>query len=508
MSKPRFLAFALLLSAAPSFAAVQLTPVVSGLTSPVFVTTAHDATGRLFIVEKAGRIKVLQPGSVTPTVFLDIHTKVVASGEQGLLGLAFHPGYPVDPRFYVYYTRSAPAPTDYELVIAQYAVSADPDVASAAETPILVIAHPDNTNHNGGMLAFGPDGYLYTGTGDGGSGNDPPNNAQNIDVLLGKLLRIDVDHPNGQVPYSSPPSNPFFGATKGADEIFAYGLRNPWRWSFDRETGRLWVGDVGQDAREEVDTPIVSGGNYGWRVYEGFLCTNIDSTLCLPANYLFPILDYAHTGGRCAITGGYVYRGTAAVFPQGTYLYGDYCTGEIFTWNGSMPSLLTDTTLALSSFGEDEAGEHYVVDISGGSVARFTTTSCAYSLPVTHVWLASDGGPASVQLDATGGCAWRAVAVVPWISVTSGGSGTGNGTVMLSVASDAGAGRAGAVGIGGRLFTVHQTSVEDVLALINFLFAGGPIPPQVRDVNGDLAVDVLDVFYLINFLFAGGPPPP
>src|SRR5207249_4863737 len=198
------------------------------------------------------------------------------------------------------------------LVLAEYTVSANPDVANgASERVFLIIPHPGQANHNGGMLAFGPDGYLYLGPGDGGSGNDPPNNAQNTNVLLGKILRIDVDHPDAVAGtlYSAPPDNPFVN-TAGRDEIYALGMRNPWRFSFDRWTGQLWVGDVGQSAREEVDTPIVKGGNYGWRVYEGTVCTNIDPALCNLANYLFPVLEYAHTGGRCATVGGYVYRRT------------------------------------------------------------------------------------------------------------------------------------------------------------------------------------------------------
>ena len=227
---------------------IQLT-VLSG---PVFVGNAGDGTNRLFILEQGGAIRVLQLGSSTPTAFLDIHTKVIAGGEQGLLGLAFHPQYASNGRFFVYYTRAG----DGTIVIAEYKVSANPNVADPAETVLLTIPHPTNTNHNGGMLAFGPDGYLYIGVGDGGGANDVPNNAQNINLLLGKILRIDVSVP---LTYSSPPTNPFYGATPGRDEIFAYGMRNPWRFSFDRVTGAQWVADVGQGAREEVDTPIVSG---------------------------------------------------------------------------------------------------------------------------------------------------------------------------------------------------------------------------------------------------------
>jgi len=297
------------------------------------------------------------------TVFLDIRSKVLFGGEQGLLGLAFHPQYAMNRRFFVNYTRTGDGAT----VIAEYQASvADSNVANTAETVLLTIAQPF-ANHNGGMIEFGPDGFLYIGMGDGGSGNDPGNRAQNINDLLGKMLRIDIDTPG--VPYSSPPSNPFFGATAGRDEIYAVGLRNPFRFSFDRASPHsLFAGDVGQGAREEVDI-ITLGGNYGWRVFEGTLCTNNDPGLCNPANFVPPIAEYAHSGGRCAIIGGYVYRGTRSTFPMGAYIYGDLCTGEIFQLlpaaGGGAQSVLLDTTLSISSFGEDESGEIYVVDLNG-----------------------------------------------------------------------------------------------------------------------------------------------
>jgi hypothetical protein len=343
---------------------VQLQTVLStGLASPVFVTHAGDRSNRLFIVERGGTIRVLQPGGAAPTLFLDIRTKVAtAGGEQGLLGLAFHPQYATNGRFFVSYTRAA----DGAIQISEFAVSSNANVAASTETPLLTIPHPTNTNHNGGMLAFGPDGFLYIGVGDGGSGNDPPNNAQNLGVLLGKILRIDVNHPDAVTGtrYSAPPDNPFVNGG-GRREIFAYGLRNPWRFSFDRATGQMWVGDVGQGAREEVDTPIVKGGNYGWRVYEGSTCTNLSPALCNPASFLFPVLEYGHTGGRCSITGGYVYRGNAGALAKGTYVYADYCTGEIFSWNGSAQTLIMDSAFNVASFGEDEQGELYVVDLKG-----------------------------------------------------------------------------------------------------------------------------------------------
>jgi len=342
--------------------ALQLQSVLTGLSSPLYVTHAHDGTNRLFIVEQPGRILVLQPGAGTATVFLDIMSKVLSGGEQGLLGLAFHPNYAFNRRFFVNYTRQPDGAT----VVAEYRASAaDPNLADTLETTILVIPQPF-ANHNGGMIEFGMDGFLYIGMGDGGSGNDPGNRAQNINDLLGKMLRIDIDAPG--VPYSSPPSNPFFGATPGLDEIFAVGLRNPFRFSFDRGTGQLYAGDVGQSAREEIDI-ITLGGNFGWRVFEGTLCTNNDPGLCNPANFVFPIAEYDHSGGRCSVIGGYVYRGTRSTFPMGAYIYGDLCTGEILhlfpAAGGGTQSVVLDTTLSISSFGEDESGEIYVVDLNG-----------------------------------------------------------------------------------------------------------------------------------------------
>jgi len=434
-------------------AAIQLTQVVRGLSSPTFVTNAGDGSNRLFIVEQGGTIRVLQPGSSTPTLFLDIHTKVVAGGEQGLLGLAFHPQYSINGHFFVYYTRVG----DGTLVIAEYRVSANPNAADPTETVLLTIPHPTNTNHNGGMLAFGPDDYLYIGVGDGGSGNDPPNNAQNINVLLGKILRLDVSAPGT---YSSPATNPFFGATPGADEIFAYGFRNPWRFSFDRVTGVQWVGDVGQGAREEVDMPIMNGGNYGWRVFEGSACTSNDPALCSsPLNYIFPIFDYPHLNGRCSITGGYVYRGSQGALPGGTYIYGDYCSGEILAWDGTTQTVLLDTTSNISSFGEDEQGELYVVNL-GGTISRIVSTvSCTYAIAPTSATYPSGPAGGSVAVTAAPGCGWTATSNVSWITISGGSSGNGNGTVTYAVAAYTGHPkyRNGTATIAGQTFSVKQS---------------------------------------------------
>jgi hypothetical protein len=343
--------------------------VVTGLSSPVYLTHARDGTNRLYIVEQGGIIKVLQPGASTPTIFLNITTKVLSGGERGLLGLAFHPQYETNRRFFVYYTRQP----DGVNVVAEYRASAsNPNVADTTELLILAVAQPF-ANHNGGMIEFGPDGFLYIAKGDGGSGNDPGNRAQNVDELLGKLLRIDINTP----PYASPPGNPFAGSIPGRDEIWAYGLRNPFRFSFDRLTGDLYIGDVGQNTREEVDfqSAASAGGlNYGWRIWEGTGCTGNDPTLCNPAGFTFPITEYTHNAGRCSITGGYVYRGARASLPLGSYVFADFCTGEIFLFNGGSQSLLLDTSRNISSFGEDEAGELYVVGL-GGTVERIRNPS-------------------------------------------------------------------------------------------------------------------------------------
>ncbi|MGH7311460.1 MAG: PQQ-dependent sugar dehydrogenase, partial [Candidatus Rokuibacteriota bacterium] len=331
-------------------------------------------TNRLFVVEQGGRILVLQPGAPMATVFLDITARVLAGGERGLLGLAFHPDYASNRRFFVNYTSRPDGTT----VIAEYQASAtDPDVANTGEISVLVIDQPF-ANHNGGMIEFGPDGFLYIGTGDGGSSNDPDNRAQNVNELLGKMLRIDVDMPSPPAPYSSPPTNPFFGTTPGRDEIYALGLRNPFRFSFDRLTGDLIAGDVGQNEREEIDL-ITLGGNFGWRIFEGTRCTGNDPLLC-SLDFIDPITEYSHTGGRCSVTGGYVYRGVRGALPPGAYVFADFCTGEIFQLHpaasGAPQTLLLDTTLNIASFGEDQAGELYVVGL-GGTVHRIVPAAPA-----------------------------------------------------------------------------------------------------------------------------------
>lgn len=347
---------------------IQLQQFVGGLAFPVFVTGSRDGSNRLFVIERAGKVLVMPPGAIAPlgTPFIDLTAKVLTSNsvgdERGLLGLAFHPQFKTNRRFFVNYTRR----TDGATVISEFKVSVgNANMADVDEKVLLTVAQPFS-NHNGGMMDFGKDGYLYIGMGDGGSGNDPGNRAQNIEELLGKFLRIDVDTPNGAVPYSSPSSNPFFGATPGRDEIFAYGLRNPWRWSFDRLTGELYAGDVGQNAVEEIDL-IQLGKNYGWRVLEGTRCTNNGPAACTTPGFTPPIYEYEQQSGRCSVTGGYVYRGTRGMLPTGAYVFGDYCTGEIFLTEAGSTRMLLDSPYSISSFGEDDAGELYVVHLGAGT---------------------------------------------------------------------------------------------------------------------------------------------
>ena len=332
----------------------RLQPYLTGLSSPLFLTNAKDGSKRNFVVQQRGIIKVVQPGSNTATDFMNISSKVSSSGsERGLLGLAFHPQFATNSFFFVNYTRESDGAT----IIARYKAINNNSIGDPnSEVIILTIAQPFS-NHNGGMIEFRNDNgvnNLYIGMGDGGSANDPNNNAQNINSLLGKYLRItpSLAEPAPSPAYTNPPDNPYVGVN-GADEIYAIGMRNPFRWSFDRATGNLWSADVGQNAIEEVNNNIIRGGNYGWRVYEGNSCTNVDPSLCVPANYIAPLFQYNHTGGRCSVTGGYVYRGGLSTFAGGTYIYGDYCSGEYWMWNGSQQILIQDTTRSISSFGED-----------------------------------------------------------------------------------------------------------------------------------------------------------
>ncbi|MBI4001222.1 MAG: PQQ-dependent sugar dehydrogenase [Nitrospira defluvii] len=344
---------------------LTLKPIITkGLAQPLYLTHAGDGSGRLFVVEQAGRIRILTQGTLQSLPFLDISDLVLAGGERGLLGLAFHPDYARNGRLFVSYTRQPDGAT----VVAEYRRNSKADLADRQERVVMVVPQPF-ANHNGGMIAFGPDGALYIGRGDGGGRGDPDNRGQNPHDLRGKILRLDMDR--GE-PYAIPADNPY-ASGGGRPEIYALGLRNPWRFSFDRETGSLWVGDVGQHAWEEVDV-VVRGGNYGWRLMEGRHCF-LPQTDCDGPGLRLPLLEYGHEAGRCSITGGYVYRGPSEPALKGLYVYGDYCSGEIFGARveaEARPSLLQNpqvllrSGLRISSFGEDETGEVYVVDHGGG----------------------------------------------------------------------------------------------------------------------------------------------
>jgi glucose/arabinose dehydrogenase len=332
------------------------------LNSPAAITHAGDGSGRLFITLVTGQILISDGQKILPIPFLDITSLVSAGGERGLFSVAFHPDYESNGFLFVDYTD-----TNGDTVIARYSVSEDPNIVDPDSAATLLAIPQPFANHNGGQLQFGPDGFLYIGTGDGGSGGDPLDNAQNLGTLLGKILRIDV---NGDLPYGIPDSNPFIGNPEAGNEIWALGLRNPWRFSFDRLTGDLFIADVGQGDLEEVNyQPFGSQGaqNYGWRLLEGSQCFNPSSN-CNNGSLTLPIIEYDHSLG-CSITGGYRYRGNSNPGLWSLYLFGDLCTGRIWgarenpagVWTATE---LLDTDLTISTFGEDEAGEIYVADFS------------------------------------------------------------------------------------------------------------------------------------------------
>ena len=339
-----------------SYSSIALKTIVKHrFSQPLFLTASPDDTNRLFVVEQDGRILIVKGDRVLTTPFLDISKKLSTGGERGLLGLAFHPHFSSNGRLFVNYTRAQ----DRATVIAEYHASSNPNQVIRDESVLLIIPQPYG-NHNGGMIAFGPDHYLYIGMGDGGSGGDPENYAQNPNELLGKFLRIDVDQPP---PYGIPPDNPFV-KEHGRPEIFAWGLRNPWRFSFDQKTGNLWAGDVGQHAWEEIDV-IKKGKNYGWRLLEGTHCFNPETHCRQVPHLVDPVTEYAQEQGRCSVTGGYVYRGEKIPDLVGTYVFGDFCSGEIWGYLDGETRILQSTDLQISSFGQDRDGELYVVGYEG-----------------------------------------------------------------------------------------------------------------------------------------------
>ena len=344
---------------------LALEPVATGFSFPLLLTApAGDA--RLFVVEKGGLVKVVKNGSVLATPFLDVSSLISNGGEQGLLGLAFDPQYASNGRFFISYTNR-----DGDNVLAAYQVSTDPDRADASSVTRLTVDQPYD-NHNGGHIVFGPDGYLYMGIGDGGSGGDPNGHGQDRNDLLGSILRLDV---SGATGYAVPASNPLVGVAGTRDELWNWGLRNPWRFSFDRSTGDLYIGDVGQGAREEIDVSTAASGggkgtNYGWSIMEGMQC--YDASSCDMTGLTLPVLEYSHNDG-CSVTGGHVYRGTAIPDLAGTYFYSDYCGGWVRSFRyvgGTVTEAHSWDALApgggVPSFGEDGAGELYVLSASGG----------------------------------------------------------------------------------------------------------------------------------------------
>lgn len=363
-------------TAPPSSTGVQAATIVSGLLRPVYATGAGDGSGRLFVVEQGGKIWIVKDGQQASTPFLDIAALVSSSAkggdysEQGLLGLAFDPAFSSNGRFFVNYTD-----VNGTTVVARYTVSAaNPDAADPASAVTILTQRQPYANHNGGDMQFGPDGYLYIGLGDGGSAGDPQGNGQNLGTWLGKMLRIDV---SGDA-YTVPADNPFVNQAGALPEIWAYGFRNPWRFSFDRATGDLYIGDVGQNQWEEIDyQPASSAGgeNYGWNIYEGL---HPYSGAAAPANMVLPVAEYAHNVG-IAVTGGYVYRGAALPDLVGTYFYSDYGTGTLWSlyrdasgqWQNNvfMSGLGT-----ISSFAQDDAGELYLINY-GGSILKLEPAS-------------------------------------------------------------------------------------------------------------------------------------
>jgi glucose/arabinose dehydrogenase len=350
----------------PAAVTVDVQSVTAIPGNPLGVVTAGDGSGRFFVVDKGGSIWIVTAGKRAATPFLDISSKVSNGGEQGLLGLAVHPGYPGDPRFYTDYTD-----VNGDTVVSEWHVSGDPTHGDPnSERIFLTVAQP-YPNHNGGDVVFGPDGFLYVTLGDGGSGGDPQGNGQNLTTLLGKILRIDVDHPSDGRLYGSPSDNPFLGTSGARPEIYLTGLRNPWRISFDRTTKDLWIGDVGQNAFEEIDVVRAGSGggqNFGWNRMEGFHCFP-SGEVCSIDGLTPPVTEYAHPLG-CSVTGGVVYRGTAFPALVGAYVFSDYCSGTIWAIDAAVnetrdPTVVGESHRAISSFGEDETGEVYVTDLGG-----------------------------------------------------------------------------------------------------------------------------------------------
>jgi glucose/arabinose dehydrogenase len=437
-----------------SASALSLDTVETGLANPIYVTHAPGDPTRLFILERDGFIRIQHNGTLLSQPFLDISSNTTTGSERGLLGMAFHPNYRDNGYFFINYTN-----VDGDTRVVRYTVSANPD--SADETSALTILAIDQPfgNHNAGMLAFGKDGYLYVGTGDGGSSGDPGNRAQDPQEMLGKMLRLDVD--NG-TPYGIPSDNPFVGSPDTLDEIWSLGLRNPWRYSFDRKSGDLYIADVGQNEWEEINVePAGSSGglNYGWRLKEGTDCYDPPSDCDTLTGLTDPVYEYGHGGNpfKCSVTGGFVYQGCAIPELKDRYFFGDYCSGQIwsFIWNDTGIVDLTEHTDispgtgVLVSFGEDYFGELYVCAMGDGIVYK----------------VVPDGPPAECRC-----CENR-------------------GDINANMVGP---------------------DVSDLVYLVTFMFQQGPAPPCIdnADINGDEnGPDVSDLVYLVTFMFDGGPAP-
>jgi glucose/arabinose dehydrogenase len=355
--------------------AIALRRIASGFSSPLDIVEPPDGSGRLFVVEQGGRIRIIEAGKVVATPFLDVSARIASGGERGLLGLAFHPAYACNGRFFVNYTD-----TNGDTVVAEHGVSTtNPDRANPAPVGTLLHIAQPFANHNGGDLVFGPDGFLYVGMGDGGSAGDPKGNGQRLDTFLAKLLRIDVDHPQSGKRYGIPGGNCAGCAAGALPEIYSYGLRNPWRFSFDRATDDLWIGDVGQGRYEEIDHVALSdasGANFGWNRLEGRHCYPSGSG-CDRTGVTLPAAEYDHSSGDCSITGGFVYRGSRVNGLAGWYLFSDYCSGVIRAIPASAkaddpaaPTVLLESRRSIVSFGEGADGELYVADIGSGEVLQ------------------------------------------------------------------------------------------------------------------------------------------
>lgn len=502
--------------------------VANGLDNPLFVTHAPGDFQRIFIVEQDGRIRILRNGQLLTTDFLDVSAFSRCCGERGLLGLAFHPDYESNGRFFIFYVNNSGS-----IEIAAYSVSSNPDIADPTATTILTIAHPTYFNHYGGWMEFGPDGYLYLATGDGGNGPDEPdpsNNAQDTTAkLLGKILRINVDADDFPVDatrnYAIPPDNPFVGID-GDDEIWVYGLRNPWRCAFDADTGDLYIADVGHFDWEEINFRSAGSPdprNYGWKCTEGMHCTTYGGCTCPSAGHTLPIHEYGHTDApaRCSITGGEVYRGCAIPELLGMYFYADLCSDEIwsFRYNGAVTGLQERSAdfvppdsldiQLISSFGKDAAGELYICDLSGGEVFKI--------IPGTPIAIASSDPPAGA-IDARRPFDPADGVPVGWQEILL----TFSGPVTCLTPLDFTVTQQGVLGAAPFVTDVQLINSDEVRLLLNrpiSVLAWTTIThmtsgTSVRigylsaDVDGSAASDPADVDALLNFLNGGGPPRP